>query len=298
MKRKRDSEAEPPCPFSTDEHDDFEASAEAIKHIEPILYRLALGLGKSKEDLVIYDPFYCRGGIRTTYDALKFKNFIHAKRDFYHDIDQGLIPDYDVLVTNPAYSGTHKERCLNFCFGSGKPFILLLPNYVANKDYYQSLLTSHLSSQKANMEGSSGGHICSPFYLVPHTKYEYIHPEGAGLHSSPFFSIWYVFLGQALTGKVFHWLEKKLTSGGGDPLGCRVVKTVGSVLFSLSSSSARIFSAAYSSFSFHPQLIDYANHTGQRTKGGGCGAKLEEAQPSAEEGGKKVEGEGEVSSRK
>jgi hypothetical protein len=40
---------------------------------------------------------------------------------------------YDVLVTNPPYSADHKERALGFCLASAKPWLLLLPNYVAGE---------------------------------------------------------------------------------------------------------------------------------------------------------------------
>ena len=49
----------------------------------------------------------------------------------------------------------------------------------------------------------------APFFLVPSVKYEYMHPEGTGHSSSPFFSIWFVYLGEHTT-KVAHWLEKQL----------------------------------------------------------------------------------------
>lgn len=35
--------------------------------------------------------------------------------------------------TTCSYSADHKERAFEFCLGSGKPWALLLPNYVANK---------------------------------------------------------------------------------------------------------------------------------------------------------------------
>ncbi|CAD7939810.1 unnamed protein product [Amoebophrya sp. A25] len=37
---------------------------------------------------------------------------INEKRDFYADIEKNVIPDYDLLVTNPPYSGDHKQRLL------------------------------------------------------------------------------------------------------------------------------------------------------------------------------------------
>ncbi len=41
------------------------------------------------------------------------------KRDFYADVRKGRVPEYDILVTNPPYSGDHKERILKFCMDSG-----------------------------------------------------------------------------------------------------------------------------------------------------------------------------------
>lgn len=227
MKRPRDDE-----PFQSDFNDEFETSLQAIKDIEPVLYRLCVHLSKKKSELVIYDPYYCSGSVRAHYETIGFTNFIHAKRDFYDDISKELVPAYDVLVTNPAYSSNHKERCLEFCLESKKPFLLLMPNYVATKDYYHQMLSSLASRQKAS---TSTGHISSPFYLVPSHKYEYHHPSGAGKATSPFFSIWYIYLTQEHTGKVLHWLEKKLSSNGNRngkggsaaaSLGLSVVKSV------------------------------------------------------------------------
>jgi hypothetical protein len=33
-----------------------------------------------------------------------------------------------------------QERCLDFCVRSGKPWCLLMPNYVANKAYFNHVL--------------------------------------------------------------------------------------------------------------------------------------------------------------
>jgi hypothetical protein len=51
----------------------------------------------------------------------------------------------------------------------------------------------------------------APFFIVPDTKYEYDHPEGSGHESSPFFSIWIVWLGQQHTRTIQHWWEKTLS---------------------------------------------------------------------------------------
>lgn len=221
-------------PYSTDYADHFETSDRAIRDVEPALYRLATHLGKTKATLRIYDPFYCKGSVRDHFATLGFKTFIHEKRDFYGDVEAGQIPDYDILVTNPPYSGEHKERILSFCIKSGKPWVLLMPNYVANKSYYTDLVKDLVAGRKQaamEQEGGQAKHTPPPFYVVPAEKYEYNHPDGTGHASSPFFSLWFVYLGDD-TGRVFHWWEKKnattLAKGGGAGE-ARVLKSVESL---------------------------------------------------------------------
>lgn len=46
-------------------------------------------------------------------------------------IKNGTVPEHDVLVTNPPFSGDHVPKILSFCAHQGaKPWFLLLPNYV------------------------------------------------------------------------------------------------------------------------------------------------------------------------
>lgn len=93
------------------------------------------------------------------------------------------IPDFDVLVTNPPYSGDHLERCLSFAARCGKPFALLLPNYVYNKNYYRSAVREDLTR---------------PFYLIPKQRYTYTVPDKyvkgsrERVGTSPFFTFWYL----------------------------------------------------------------------------------------------------------
>ncbi len=147
-------------------------------------------------------------------------------RDFYADVEAGTVPQYDILVTNPPFSGDHKERILKFCLKSGekgcntsstshsspphtgKPFALLMPNYVANKSYFKAAVQGQASSaavredQTAERGDEAGpstsgrppsaaaAALTDPFFVVPAVKYEYHHPEDTGHDSSPFFSIW------------------------------------------------------------------------------------------------------------
>ena len=204
-------------PYPTDYNDHFETPARAYDDIFPLMeYILA---GKQKNDsrksssiaepqhkqgrtseTIIYDPYYCAGRAATLLNGVFQRSKIstpiriqHEKRDFYRDIKQNTIPQYDILVTNPPYSGDHKERCLDFAVSQlkryGRPFFLLMPNYVAMKEYFR----------KTVLEGSGSKKEIQTFYIAPSSTspYEYDHPDGTGYQVSPFASVW--FCGLAYT---------------------------------------------------------------------------------------------------
>merc|ERR1712194_10075 len=110
----------------------------------------------------------------------------HEKRDFYQDIRQNSVPDYDMLVTNPPYSGNHKEQCLEFAVNQlktfGRPFFLLMPNYIATKEYFRKIVLHGEDTKKIQT-----------FYIAPSSShpYEYDHPEDTGHAVSPFASVWF-----------------------------------------------------------------------------------------------------------
>src|SRR4051812_17275892 len=82
------------------------------------------------------------------FESVYNKNEVHSKvnrfmgripfsvQDFYERIRLGSLPEFDVLVTNPPFSGDHMSRLLEFCAQRGKPWLLLLPDFVASKKYY------------------------------------------------------------------------------------------------------------------------------------------------------------------
>ena len=109
----------------------------------------------------IYDPFFCNGAVVRHLNALGFTKVIHENRDFYADVKNKTVPEYDILITNPPYSGDNKEKCVEFAAQSGKPWLLLLPNYVATKDYFTRTFAG----------------FASPCFVVPNTAYEYDHPK-------------------------------------------------------------------------------------------------------------------------
>ncbi|CAN0209324.1 unnamed protein product, partial [Laminaria digitata] len=139
------------------ECDHCETSELAYAHIAPLLSALAVELGKTPEELVIYDPYFCQGSTVRRLASLGFPRVYNRNEDFYEAVKSGTVPDYDVLVTNPPFSGEHVPKILSFCARQGaKPWLLLMPNYVYLKDYYEPSLRS----------GSSRG-ATFPFYLTP-----------------------------------------------------------------------------------------------------------------------------------
>ena len=164
-KRKRTSEGDRPSdvdlyPYSVADDDHCETPVEAYSDISFLLHRVAESVGKSNESLKIFDPYHCEGSVIARLGSIGFNNVYNEKEDFYASILNEEIPEYDVLVTNPPYSGDHMKKLLKFCAESKKPWLLLLPNYVYTKDYY----TPTLLGQK-------------PFYVAPKKRYLYSTPK-------------------------------------------------------------------------------------------------------------------------
>ena len=177
-KRPRPSNAEPPThAFDVDQDDHCETSGEAYDDIVPLLHELAGMLGR---DLTIYDPYYCAGAVVRHLRARGFSKVYNRNEDFYRVQREHRVPYFDVVVTNPPYSGDHIERMLDFCVASKKPFFCLVPNYVYTRPKYEKLL---------------GGNRL--FFVLPSKRYEYVTPSGFRKASarekktSPFISFWF-----------------------------------------------------------------------------------------------------------
>ena len=183
QRHKRQLESWKSCllPYETDYNDHFETPETAYRDILPLIDCLKAKRGSHR----LYDPFYCNGRTAVLLNGLGFSQVIHECRDFYKDVDNGSVPVHDTLITNPPYSDDHKERCLSFALeqlrAKGRPFFILMPNYVAARDYYRRL---HLANPSAGI-----------VYVIPSPPYEYDHPEGTGHTTSPFDSIWYCGIG-------------------------------------------------------------------------------------------------------
>ena len=170
-------------PYEVDDSDHCESPIEAYQHIAIILQQLAAVLGKTTAELKIYDPFYCEGSVKERLGSLGFTNVYNQLEDFYAVQAAGKIPEYDVLLTNPPYSQDHMDKLVDFCVKSKKPWLLLVPNYVYMKDYYQNKVVRL-------------GAACKCIDLSPTKRYLYTTPKGrrqekSAKYTSPFPTFWY-----------------------------------------------------------------------------------------------------------
>lgn len=154
---------------------------------------------------------------------LGFESVSNRNVDCYAEWASGTAPDYDVLITNPPYSGDHMPRCLRFVAASRRPWLLLLPNFVCRKRDFAATTRD-----------------CPPAYLVPQHRYVYYAPgrreeatqarllgEGSLFRfllfffslpqaTSPFDSFWYLYLGPAeQADPLLAWWERKYARASG-----------------------------------------------------------------------------------
>uniref|UniRef100_A0A6U5M4J8 Uncharacterized protein n=1 Tax=Calcidiscus leptoporus TaxID=127549 RepID=A0A6U5M4J8_9EUKA len=187
----------PPQPlcFEADEIDHCETAPEAYAHVVPVLRRLSQSRNIDTTELRIYDPYYCNGAVERHLLVLGFPCVHNVNEDFYATQRTHSLPQFDLLLTNPPYSGSHPERLLEFCSASSKPWLLLMPNWVFARAYYSESLPA----------------LKPAFYIVPRKRYHYWTPRGRrsdivgsgpkarthghtnaalGARTSPFISFW------------------------------------------------------------------------------------------------------------
>ena len=170
-------------PYKADPLDHAETPGVAYEHIVQLLDFVCMKLGKSRDSLIIYDPYYCKGAVIENLCKLGFTQVINKKQDFYTNPET----EFDVVVTNPPYSGDHPEKLIDFCSKYGKPWFLLVPNWVYLKPYWQT------TCQKMRQRYGS-----APFFVAPKKRYIYHTPKGLRADSddgktSPFITFWFCF---------------------------------------------------------------------------------------------------------
>ena len=179
--------------FPTDYLDHFETPREAYSDILPLL-----GAAGPLAALRVYDPYYCAGAVVAALAALGCRNVINQNRDFYADVGADAVPPHDLLVTNPPYSGDHKQRLLDFLLSraqQGRPFLLLMPAWVAGTDYWRAFLRKLAKRRRPKAAAPGGRRVlerrAGVFYVVPREAYAYVHPEKTGHATPPFSTIWF-----------------------------------------------------------------------------------------------------------
>jgi len=216
-----------PFPYPVDESDHCETPTTAYAHIKPLLRYFAdtvtgtvppsaAEIGScSPCSLSIYDPYYCDGGSVLRLSSLGFPNVQNVREDCYAAWSK---PDYDarfdILVTNPPYSGDHVGRLVKFLasekFGT-RPWMMLVPQWVHKKLYFTEAFEEKGCGGVRRKQG--------PFYLVPQKRYVYLPPKGmrpkkdSETHkkSAPFVSMWFVWAGTSeATAQCYEWLVSNL----------------------------------------------------------------------------------------
>jgi hypothetical protein len=212
--------SKPLFPYDAVERDHCESPRVAYQQIEPLLRSYASSIGKMAKELKIYDPYYCNGAVKKHLRFLGYQDVYNECEDFYNKIETDTVPAFDVMITNPPYSGDHMEKLLKFCAGycakKKKPFFLLLPNYVYTKEYYSDVFTEQPDS------GTN-----SPFFLVPMRRRYYYSPplwvdaesgstslKKLKTETSPYTTFWYCSGGTVTKTKflICSWFRLKLPS--------------------------------------------------------------------------------------
>jgi hypothetical protein len=78
--------------FTTDYNDHFETPQTAYLDIYNLIKGVADKLNKPVNEVIIYDPYYCDGAMKSIMKSMGFLNVINENRDFYEDIRRGQVP--------------------------------------------------------------------------------------------------------------------------------------------------------------------------------------------------------------
>ena len=97
-----------PYAFRSDFLDHFETPEQAYIDIERYLDAVASRMKIKRSKLRIYDPYFCRGAVKSYLGNLGFTYVYNENEDFYKSERYRNSDMYDVVVTNPPYSGSLK----------------------------------------------------------------------------------------------------------------------------------------------------------------------------------------------
>lgn len=196
--------------FEVDAGDHFETPIAALEDVAAVLRFAARARARARGQpiegvasrLRVYDPYFCTGRVAEMLGGLGFPAVVNWNRDFYRDIQEDTLPEFDVLLTNPPYSGDHKKQLFRFIVhrqqaavlqGVPEPFLLLLPSWTVGKALFQAFLRrlaqvyagSHAKAADARVFW-----LCRRGKRGRAAKYTFDHVYGAGLADCPFFGLW------------------------------------------------------------------------------------------------------------
>jgi hypothetical protein len=124
----------------------METSERAIRDVVNVLHVVAsccLPSGTPHAALRLWDPYYCQGTVKVHYRQHGFPICHNRREDFYAVWKSGALPQHDILVTNPPYSGDHIRRALQFCAEEiGTPWAMLLPITVLSRSWWADMAFS------------------------------------------------------------------------------------------------------------------------------------------------------------
>lgn len=164
--------------------DDRETPLIAVQDVFPLVSAFSDSSMKMMQDVDIYDPYYCKGAIREHLLSLGCnRRRIHNDPvDCYAAQKNKAVPLFDVLISNPPYSGDHIQRCIHYAVASAKPWALLLPSNVFLRPWFGA----SIKDQKV-------------WFIAPHERYGFEYdPATDNILSSekekhvPFVTMWYV----------------------------------------------------------------------------------------------------------
>lgn len=210
--------------FPVDYCDQFETPRQAYADIVPVLQQIQAD--NKRDKLRIWDPFYCNGAVKAHLQALGFDEVYNENEDAYRwmGIDAARVRKttphlqpfkgkWDAIVTNPPYSEDHKQRVLKWLASEGRPWLTLLPAYVATKEYFAEAEAIAKQIHGQSIVFIAPGKPIGGGASMP--RYQFEHPDGTGHADSPFDGIWFCGLPQQLVPNVIRSVRKPDASSAG-----------------------------------------------------------------------------------
>tara|TARA_B100000795_G_C22742724_1_gene416071 strand:+ start:441 stop:1136 length:696 start_codon:yes stop_codon:yes gene_type:complete len=143
--------------------DDWETPKSAYEEIKTYVEAFKKNHIADK-NLVIWDPFYSKGGAKD-YLSEVFSDAKIIHKDKRVDLDSNKVPEFaktaNLIITNPPYSGKLKAKTTEWLHVLGIPFMSLMPvDAITNKNWRETLKDATIQlivpSGRVKFESESG----------------------------------------------------------------------------------------------------------------------------------------------